>query len=482
LSWRFSSRVAIGACLGLFSLLGVSASSRQSPPPLGPEKYWILFRDKGPVSDRTRLIEAERRLSARSHARRARHGVRVGFAELALEPRYLDELRAMGIRPLAESRWVNAMSAVLDQNEVGRVRRLPFVRAVRRVARHAALPPPERVDPLRLGWVSASGLDYGQSSSQNLLINVPAVHDLGLHGEGVLVGLLDTGFRWQEHEALVATEIVAEYDFIHGDGVTRNQPEQGDSWDQDHHGTETLAAAGGYLPGKLIGPAFGAAFALAKTEWIPDETHAEEDFWVQGIEWLEAVGADVVSSSLGYLNGFSDGGDYSPADLDGASAVTTLAAEMAARRGVVVVNSAGNGGPGPETLVTPADGPSVVAVGALHPSGALASFSSRGPSADGRVKPDVVAQGSSVTTVDPERPDAYLALAGTSFSCPQVAAVAALILQAHPRLTPLQVLEALRETADRRYRPDNDFGWGRVDALAAVLYHGPPQKAAAGGR
>jgi len=485
--WRHGARPGlVVSTAGLCLLCLVGALGPGSPGPVKsekPEKVWIFFRDKrGAAADRSSLEEAGRRLSARSHTRRAKQGTEVGFAELRLEPRYLGELRARGIWAVAESRWLNAVSAVLDPAQTALVRRLPFVRAVRPVARHSVLPPPVETDPVPLGWVSATGLDYGLSSNQNLLINVPAVHDLGLNGQGMLIGLLDTGFRWQEHQAFAEIQVIAERDFIHGDGVTRNEPDQGDVFDQDHHGTETLSAAGGYFPGKLIGPAFRASFALAKTEWVPDETHAEEDFWVQGLEWLEATGVDVVSSSLGYFNRFSDGFDYTSDNLDGMTGVTTLAAEMAAQRGVVVVNSAGNEGPGPGSLITPADGPSVLAVGALRPSGTLAPFSSRGPTADGRIKPDVVAQGASVATVDPELPDNYLSLAGTSFSCPQVAAVAALILQAHPRLTPAQVLEALRETADRRDQPDNDFGWGRVDALAALLYHGAPQKVSARGR
>lgn len=477
MSWRHLARLGSVVLVAVLGLAGLA-----EPPAVQPEKVWIFFRDKGRAApDRVSLEEAGRRLGPRSHARRARRGIDVGFAELALERRYLGELRARGIRPIAESRWLNAVSAVLDPSQLALARGLPFVRGVRPVAHHSALPPPVPTEPARLGWVSATGLDYGLSSNQNLLINVPAVHDLGLDGQGVLIGLLDSGFRWQEHQAFAEIRVVAEQDFIHGDGVTRNELDQGDVADQDHHGTETLSAAGGYFPGKLIGPAFRASFALAKTEWVPDETHAEEDFWVEGLEWLEAVGADVVSSSLGYFNRFSDGGDYTSEDLDGMTGVTTIAAEMAARRGVVVVNSAGNEGPGPASLITPADGPSVIAVGALRPSGILASFSSRGPTADGRIKPDVVAQGSSVATVDPELPDNYLSLAGTSFSCPQVAAVAALVLQAHPRLAPAQVLEALRETADHHDRPDNDSGWGRLDALAAVLYHGEPQTRAGAG-
>lgn len=463
----------VSVVLAVLGVLAFGFGSRAAPRPV---KVWIFFADKGSgQSDPEALREARARLSERALSRR-RHDVGVG--DLRLEPRYLAELSALGIRPGARSRWLNAVSAELTREQVALLRSVRFVQAVRPVARTWSVPPDVERPPGRFGWLSESGLDYGDSSNQNLLINVPAVHDLGLHGEDIVIGMLDTGFRWQEHEAFREMQVIAERDFIHADDLTRNEPEKGDSPSQDHHGTETLSAVGGFMPGRLIGPAFRASFALAKTEWVPDETHAEEDYWVEGLEWLETLGADVVSSSLGYFSGFSDGGDYSFGDLDGTTAITTRAAEMAAERGVVVVNAAGNAGlpqvPGEGTITTPADGPRVIAAGALLPSGGLAPFSSRGPTADGRTKPDVVAQGVAVVTADPSRPSAYLFLSGTSFSCPQVAGVAALLLEAHPDLTPTQVLDALRNTADRRESPDNEVGWGKVDALAAVLYYGPP--------
>src|SRR3972149_7654738 len=207
--------------------------------------------------------------------------------------------------------------------------------------------------------------------------------------------MLDAGFRWRSHNALDSLRVLAEYDFIFHDSVSAN--ESNDVPDQDSHGTATLSTIGGFEPGQLIGPAYGASFILGKTEYIPTETQIEEDNWVAGIEWMESKGVDVVSSSLGYTT-VDDGSGYkySRGDFNGRTAVTTKAAVMAARRGVVVVNSMGNSGNPVGSIIAPADADSIIAAGAVNYSGVLASFSSVGPTNDGRIKPDVVGPGVSI--------------------------------------------------------------------------------------
>jgi subtilisin family serine protease len=201
----------------------------------------------------------------------------------------------------------------------------------------------------------------------------------------------------------------------------------------------------------------------------------EEDHWAAAAEWAESLGADVISSSLGYTEFDPPHQGYLPEDLDGATAVCTRAAEMAAERGVVVVNSAGNEGLSAEhnTLVAPADGPRVLAAAAIAVDGQRASFSSVGPSADGRVKPDVAAPGVRVWAAAALGPSAYVQVSGTSFACPLTAGVAALVLQARPGYTAEQVLAVLRGTASQAAGPDNLLGWGIVDALAAIQAEPP---------
>jgi len=239
----------------------------------------------------------------------------------------------------------------------------------------------------------------------------------------------------------------------------------------------TLSIIGGFKDGKLIGPAFDANFILAKTENTQSESPIEEDNWLAAAEWADSIGVDVTSTSLGYRDGFDFGfTDYTAADMNGKTTIITKAADMLASKGVVVVNAAGNEGTRlalqQNSLVAPADGDSVIAVGAVTTTGVLASFSSRGPTADGRIKPDVVATGVGVYFANgtPGATTGYFSGSGTSFSCPLTAGVAALILQKHPAWNPMQVREALRMTASNASSPNNNIGWGIINALAASNY------------
>jgi hypothetical protein len=282
--------------------------------------------------------------------------------------------------------------------------------------------------------------------------------------------MIDTGFDYKQRLVFAKMVVLAEYDFHWNDSNTAN--ETVDPTIQHNHGTETLSVIGGFLEGNLIGPAYGATYALAKTEWVATETHIEEDHWVAGIEWLEGLGADVVSSSLAYST-FDDGNNYTYEDMDGNTAVTTIAADIAAYKGVVVVNSAGNEGNSPwRYILAPADGDSVITAGAVSSSGLRVGFSSVGPTYDGRIKPDVMAMGSGVYSVDPTQTSGYIYVSGTSFSCPLIAGVCALVLEAHPELGPMDVRDAIRETADQTDFPDNFNGWGIVNAYKAIFYHG----------
>ncbi len=442
-----------------------------------PQKYWVFFKDK-PAAHLNKTAWqniAKEAISERALKRRAKVRARANLIDkhdLPVGESYLLALKNLGYEPLVISNWLNAASFRLRDDQVREVAKLPFVAEVKKVAGAFYRPQPVEAPAPRLSQKpGAHTLDYGLSFTQNNLINIPAVHDLGITGKGVWIGLLDSGFKHRGHEVFEHLDLIAERDFINNDDVTENEEGQ-DTPSQHNHGTQTLSTVAGFKEGQLIGAAFGASFLLAKTEIIPVEIPQEEDNWVAGIEWLESQGVDVVSSSLGYID------FYTPEQMDGNTAVTTRAADLAVSRGVVVVNSAGNerSNPNWRIIIAPADGDSVIAVGAVNSSGSLAAFSSGGPTADGRIKPDVVAMGVSVFTALPLTegfPSSYAFANGTSFSCPLTAGVAALILSTHPHLTPMEVRDALRQAADRANNPDNDFGWGLVDAYQAVLFHGP---------
>jgi subtilisin family serine protease len=444
-----------------------------------PHVVWVYLKDKGSGAE-LRLSEARTTISARAWTRRARRGVtsaEQAFEDQALASSYLDQVATRVLRVRHQLRWLNAVSVEATSEQVHALAALPFVERLELVRGFkrgrpevpAARPPGVSGAPPKKGYKHV--YDYGQSFDQVDQIAVPAVHDLGLHGEGVVIAVLDAGFDNLGHEALAGTAILRRHDFVNGDDDVANGSDRGEG----SHGTATLSTIGGFRPGELVGPAFGATFLLAKTENTDSETPVEEDNWAAAAEWAESLGADVISSSLGYLTFDGPFVSYTWADMNGDTAISTRAADLAAARGVIVVASAGNEGSNPahNTLGAPSDGQRVIAAAAVTSDGVRTYFSSVGPSADGRVKPDVAAQGQGVYAAGSDSPRSYESVAGTSFSCPLIAGVAALVLQAHPSYSVDQVIAVLRSTASQAAAPDNRLGWGIVNALAAIQAPAP---------
>ncbi len=475
--------IAIGFA---FSFGGRTASAGKIHPDLmGPRAnfcagdsldVWIFFTDRGFSSDAQReaaLREAEAKLLPAARARRmnVKQGRLVEEYDLPVNAGYVQAVLEKGARYRTVSRYVNALSARLSQELLPEIARLPFVKEIRPVAKGWRPPPPpqwlQAPPPPAPSTLDGVDLDYGPSYEQLEQINVIAVHDSGFSGDGVLVCLLDTGF-FTDHEALVNQPVVAEWDFINNDPETQNEP--GDDPDQHNHGTYTFSALGGAHEGDLYGPAYGASFILGKTESIEFEEPIEEDWYVAGLEWADSLGAQVVSTSLGYLDWY----DFS--DLDGNTTVTAIGVDIAVANGIVCVTAAGNER---ETswahIITPADADSVIAVGAVNSSGEIASFSSPGPTYDGRIKPEVCARGVGTWCATPwSGTSGYAGIGGTSLATPLVAGSVALILEAHPDWTPMMVREALMATADNAAAPDNDYGWGIIDVYAAINFNFPP--------
>jgi subtilisin family serine protease len=262
---------------------------------------------------------------------------------------------------------------------------------------------------------------------------------------------------------------VAEHDFINNDGNTDQEPN--DPGDQDHHGTYILGVLGAYWPDYFVGGAFDASFILCKTEDTSSETPIEEDYYVGGLEFIEANAGDVATSSLGYIDW------YTQEDLDGQTAVTTIAVNIATANGVHCCTAAGNEGhdidPDASHLLAPADAFEVITCGAVNFINEPTDFTSDGPTADGRVKPEVMALGESTATVDPDVDYSLVWVSGTSLSTPLVAAAVACLTQAHPEWTVTQLRTFLFHTADY-YRSLYTFdplyirGYGTVNAYAAA--------------
>lgn len=483
----YLSTIVFGWLL-LSLIVGTTSKSEAGtihPSVMGPSRFitaqdsldvWIIFTDRGYQTQESlisALEKAENNLLPANRARRqkVRSVSLVDEKDLPVSAGYVQAILDQGCRFRTVSRYINAVSVRVPFSKLRILADFPFVAEVRAVAKG------RRYEP-DIGWnISLSGfpqtagldeLDYGPSYNQLNQINVVAVHDSGYSGEGVLVCLLDTGF-FTDHEALVNQPVLAEWDFINNDPETQNEP--GDRWDQHNHGTYTFSTLGGAHDGDLYGPAYGATFIIGKTESVEFEQPIEEDWYVAGLEWADSLGAQVVSTSLGYFDW------YTFADLDGNTAVTTIGVDAAVANGIICVTAAGNErNTSWGHIIAPADADSVIAVGAVNSSGTLATFSSPGPTYDGRIKPEVCARGVETWCAVPAggQTNVYGGVGGTSLSTPLVGGSCALILEAHPDWTPMQVREALMNTASNAENPNNDYGWGIIDVLAAINYNFPP--------
>jgi hypothetical protein len=444
-------------------------------------KVWVFFTDKAVFTPENYYKSIEncrtnanprvlRRIKLRAKNKN------FDFTDIPVAEEYVKKIEEMGLKIRVKSKWLNAVSLYANNEQLESLSQLPFVKSIDKVARYKRVEPEVAEVSIPKAYTTPKGtlLDYGASYPQLAQIDVPALHNLGYNGSGVLVCMMDGGFQ-KDHpafaRAFAESRVLAEYDFINNDSNTQNQP--GDPSNQDVHGTYTWSALGGEVEGELYGPAYKADFILAKTEDVSAEYPTEEDNWVAGAEWAESLGADIISSSLGYNDW------YTYQDMDGKTAKTTIAADLAASKGTLVVNAAGNercsGGPSScwYYIIAPADGESVLTVGAVDINGNISSFSSAGPTYDGRIKPDVVACGVSTYCAVPG--GSYGRVSGTSLSTPLVAGAAAILFQVDSTLSPMDVINSLRNYANRADNPDTVsyvYGWGIIDAYASAGFSG----------
>lgn len=443
-------------------------------------KYLIYFKNKGVKS--TKFLEkntetfklAGQHLSARSIKRRRKTMGEnyLTFEDIPVNESYQKKISNLGIKIINRLKWFNAISAVLNGEQLNHVRELDFVKNVTKVTsiyfkKRRSFNKVKNSSKQQFQKVNYSH-NYGPSLAQYELSDVPLVHDLGFSGQGIIIGMLDNGFRWRTHPALKNADVIAEYDFVFHDSVTSNQ--SNDVSDQDAHGTRTFSITGGFDEGQIIGPSFGAAFVLAKTEDNRSETHVEEDNYVAALEWMDSIGVDITTSSLGYNIFDNNQVSYTYEDMNGNTTIVTKAAELAFQRGILTINSAGNEGNNSwKFIIAPADGFNTLAIGAVNTSNQVASFSSRGPTFDGRIKPDVVADGVNVYGAIAST-GGYSGANGTSFSAPITAGIAGQLFSAHPFITNVQARHILRVTAGNAESPNNDRGYGLVSASRAVSY------------
>ena len=453
-------------------LLASTALSMLLTAQIAPDKYYVQFTDKNnsPYS----ISNPEAYLSQRSIDRRATYGIAIDMKDLPVNPQYLEGVADAGATILNPTKWLNGVSIQTDNPAViAAIEALPYVESLKKSVVSSARFETEKeyfanesfghVPSVNAQMKEAGTYDYGPSFNQIHMLRGDEMHDLGFTGEGMIIGVLDAGYKNTDELPVFDSlwnngQILGTYDFVDGGEVT---------FDKHSHGTAVLSTMGGNYPGEIVGTAPDAHYYLLRTEDGGSEYTIEEYNWVSGAEYADSVGADVLNTSLGYGDGFTDPTmNHTYADMDGNTTPITIGADIAASRGMVVVNSAGNSGSSAWYYITaPADGDSVFTIGSVNANGIPAGSSSNGPTYDGRTKPNVSAQGEG----------AYIAYSGgtfgygngTSFSSPIIAGMMACLWQANPAMNNMQLMNAVQENSSIANKPDNKMGWGIPDFMAA---------------
>ncbi len=422
-------------------------------------KYLVLLRDK--TNTPYSVNRPEQFLSQRSILRRQKQNIPVIERDLPVNPTYVTQLQQAGAKIWFSSRWLNAVLVEATDVTIASVQKLSFVKGLEfsRSLANARVSANTRALSARTDKnsdsLSDAPLNYGSSQDQITQLGVDKMHQQGYHGEGMLIGVLDAGFLNGDKVGFLKPlfdekRVLATYDFV---------KKETSVYEDDSHGLSCLSAIAATADKQLYGTAYKASFILLRTEDASTEKQVEEANWLLGAEYADSAGVDVISSSLGYTQFDDAATSYTYQNMDGKTALSSRAAQIATETGMVVVVAAGNEGSNAwHYLSAPSDAASVLAIGAVTQTGQRASFSSFGPSADGRVKPDLAARGQGTIVGSPG--GQIVSGNGTSFATPLVAGLAAGFWQSHPRLTAAQVTEALRRSGSQFGNPDDQLGYG----------------------
>ncbi len=417
-------------------------------------------------------------LSQRAIERRLAQQIPVDESDLPVSPSYLKQIREAGAEVIYTSKWLNLVIIRVEQPEIAwRLARKNFISYM--ISADNLFEQKTRSEKKDFfdneiitelpgnslkNQKSHASYNYGASLGQAQMINIPQMHELDFTGKGMTIGVIDAGYNSVDVLPAFASlfangQILGTRDFVNPGNNVYNST-------ISTHGTSVLSTMGGNLPGQLIGTAPDADYWLLRSEDAPSEYLMEEYYWVNAAEFADSVGVDIINTSLGYSTFDDPSENHTYADMDGNTTVITIAADKAAAKGILVVVSAGNSGGGAWRYITaPADGDSVLTVGAVDPNGNYVYFSSVGPTADGRTKPDVSAQG--MSTIVASVGGGVAGGSGTSFSAPIIAGAAACLWQANPSFTNMELINAIRMSASMATNPDNLMGWGIPDFIKA---------------
>lgn len=427
--------------------------------------FYVQLKDKknSPYS----LSNPSAFLSERAIARRAAFGLSCDSTDLPVNPDYVQTIRAAGVNVFRQSKWLNGLTVLTpDSSLMQAVRAFPFVTKAVYTGKTANLPP--LVGRQKFPRES-SVLEYGSAATQINQVNGAYLHNQGYTGAGIHVGVIDAGFYNVNNNP--GFEKMRSENRLLG---AKNISGTADVFTLHSHGANVLSIMTGHLPSQYEGSAPDASFWLIRTEVDPTEYMVEVDFWVSGIEFADSVGVDVVNSSLGYTEFDDVSMNFSYADMDGTVSRASIAARMAAEKGIIVCNSAGNSGTLPwRYLGSPADADKILSIGAVTSAGLPASFSSFGPASDGRVKPEVSAMGSGTALIGSGGSVTYGS--GTSYSSPVMAGMMACFLQYvkanRTRYYVDDILHSVIASSSLYGYPDAQMGYGipNFQVAAATL-------------
>ncbi len=423
--------------------------------------FWIQFKHKNQRN--FSLDRPEEFLSQQSVLRREKYNISIDSTDLPINEIYIDSVVQLSNGKVkCSSKWLNGITLELnDTSDFYKIRNLNFVTNIE-LTKVGSFQQKILTEPSKLK--ADISPDEQMAIDQKAIHNLPFLHDLGFDGKGMKIAVIDAGFyRADTLAAFDSLRLLGTRDFV---SPTSN------IFKQHSHGMHVLSIMAANLPGKMVGSAPKASYLLLRTEDATQEYKAEIDFWVSAIEYADSIGVDLVNSSLGYYSFDHDFMNFAYADLDGKTARASIAATMAARKGILVVNSAGNEGINPwHYICVPSDADSIITVGGTDSELNHFEYSSYGPTYDGRTKPTLSAIASSTAYIDTE--GNVSGGNGTSFSAPIVCGIAACLWQAFSELNNMEIIDLLTKNSSQSNNPDNKLGYGIPDVKKSFYSQTP---------
>jgi hypothetical protein len=430
------------------------------------EDAWVYFNDKPNAA--AQLNTPLNFLTQRALDRRTNQGIALSENDVPIHQPYIDGITAAnGITVKAKSKWLNCLHVRGSVSDINALTLLPYVNRVRfaDALLNSKRPTPRTINPVNKQLDVLINFNYGNSNNQIEMLNGHLLHQADYTGTGKIIAVLDSGFI--NVNSTVPFQRLFDNNLILGgyNYVSQNT----NVYSLHNHGTLTLSCMGGYVDGELVGTAPDAQYYLFVTEDISQENPVEESYWVEAAEESDRLGADVITTSLGYYKFDNPNYGHNYDEFTGDAAFASKGANIAFSKGIIVVASAGNSGGSAEPLNhvgVPAEALNVLAVGAVKSDETYATFSSVGPSFDGRIKPDVMAKGQASVVANTS--GTIQTASGTSFSCPILAGMIASFWGAVPNLTNQQIVDFVKQSADRFANPTNQFGYGIPDFQLAL--------------